>query len=423
MLTGENGILKRAEEAKEETQRATDDEQRKMAMFEAAMNTENTEYTDPKTNEKITIPAGFAPTGILGESTVDEGLVITDSQGNEFVWIPCEYSLEEANGKENAVIYNADDTKGDNRDDEWKKMEYMYNGGTWYDSQPHNEGMTSVTEHHGFFVARYEAGVPENASFYVNEKMTGDQLKYVKGTAKHESGGATGKNVTTENGKNLKPVSKKGNQAWNFITQENAKIVSENMINTADVKSYLIDSHAWNTICRLIQKKYNSDSDKKNVLDSTQWGNYKDNTTTKYEKLKGLWALHNGSASATTASTYTTGIIPSEIVPQGKDGNANTLELATGMSEDFKAYNIYDLAGNMFEWTTEVGPESNESLSGDGANCKGETCSEPFYAVMRGGSFNNSGKEDPVVRANGYFAYGMRRSNDTGFRVVLYWQL
>ena len=28
-------------------------------------------------------------------------------------------------------------------------------------------------------------------------------------------------------------------------------------------------------------------------------------------------------------------------------------ELATGSSDTFKKYNIYDMAGNMWEWTTE----------------------------------------------------------------------
>ena len=82
MLTGENGILKRANEAKEETQRATEDEQRKMAMLEASTNISGMEF------QGVPIPAGFAPTRIAGESTVDEGLVITDSEGNEFVWVP-----------------------------------------------------------------------------------------------------------------------------------------------------------------------------------------------------------------------------------------------------------------------------------------------------------------------------------------------
>ncbi len=83
-LTGENGILTRASKAEEKTEEATEEEQRKLAMLEAATNTKNTTF------EGVTIPAGFAPTKIEGESTIKDGLVITDSEGNEFVWIPVE---------------------------------------------------------------------------------------------------------------------------------------------------------------------------------------------------------------------------------------------------------------------------------------------------------------------------------------------
>ena len=81
MLTGQNGILNRAQEAKEKTEVANQDEQRKLAQAEALMNTEKSTY------KGITIPAGFAPTKQEGEDSLDDGLVITDGYGNEFVWV------------------------------------------------------------------------------------------------------------------------------------------------------------------------------------------------------------------------------------------------------------------------------------------------------------------------------------------------
>ena len=111
-LTGDNGILNQAQRAKEETKIATDKEQRKLAMGEAATNLEDTEY------KEVPIPAGFAPTRIEGENTVDDGLVIIDSEGNEFVWIPC--TEQEYTDAKNAVI-----TKS------WShNAEYVTNGGT-----------------------------------------------------------------------------------------------------------------------------------------------------------------------------------------------------------------------------------------------------------------------------------------------------
>ena len=87
-LTGDNGILNQATKTKEETQKASEDELRKLTMLEAITNLENTIYTD-KNNETITIPAGFAVSQVYGENTIEDGLVIIDSNGNEFVWVPC----------------------------------------------------------------------------------------------------------------------------------------------------------------------------------------------------------------------------------------------------------------------------------------------------------------------------------------------
>ncbi len=419
MLTGEGGILNRAKEANEKTEMATEKEQRQLAMYEASMNISGMTF------QGVEIPAGFAPTRIAGESTVDEGLVIIDSKGNEFVWIPCEYDEESAEVagvevNEDTVYYNNDDDeKGDNRDTEWQSKQWCYNGGEWYDSQPKNVGEDSIKAHHGFYVARYEAGVPEEASFYVSEDMSGEKLTY---TVTNDNEDTTGKNKTEDNGKKLAPVSKKGNQAWNFISQTNAVTVAGNMVKTADVKSCLIDSHAWNTICRLIKKRYKTE-DVTKVTNSTKWGNYYNNTTTKYEKLKSLWALHSYKESTwAIAGKYTTGTIPSGIAPKGSSNNR--LELATGVSEDFKAYNIYDLAGNMFEWTTETGKNPEKDTPDVDPTCTEDECPDTVnapHAVRRGGSFDNSGSGLPVVHANGGSAVG-DCSVLFGFRVVLYLQ-
>ena len=81
MLTGQNGILNRASEAKEKTDTANKDEQRKLAQAEALMSTEKNTY------KGVTLPEGFAPTKIEGEDSIDDGLVITDGYGNEYVWV------------------------------------------------------------------------------------------------------------------------------------------------------------------------------------------------------------------------------------------------------------------------------------------------------------------------------------------------
>ena len=90
-LTGENGILTQASKAKEQTKKAGDEEQRQLAQVEAKLSTELTWYTDTSTGTsvQVPIPAGFARVNVEGENNIQDGLVIVDENGNEYVWIPC----------------------------------------------------------------------------------------------------------------------------------------------------------------------------------------------------------------------------------------------------------------------------------------------------------------------------------------------
>ena len=88
-LSGDNGILRNAAKAKEETEKAEEDELRKLTALEAATNLENQPYID-KNGDTATIPAGFEVSQIEGENTIKDGLVIIDKNGNEFVWVPVE---------------------------------------------------------------------------------------------------------------------------------------------------------------------------------------------------------------------------------------------------------------------------------------------------------------------------------------------
>ena len=364
MLIGENGILTQAQNAKKSTETAAVQEQRDLAKLEAQVNQKTTDYTDNSNENTVTvpIPAGFAVSGIEGENTVKDGLVITDSKGNEFVWIPCTKEEYE----------NATDQKGS-----WNQWEYSnktWNDITVPDTISYEDRLKSVDTYGGFYVARYEAGIPENATaIYANS----NGATYVR----------DGRNVNT-----YTPVSQKGMPVWNWISQTNSKKAAQNMVSNSTVQSYLIDSYAWDIICKKINSIY---GENRNIRNSTTWGNYYNNTTTKYESLNTLFAIHSYDTGWHYADKYNKGSVTG--APKTK-GN-NRLELATGSSEDFKAYNIYDFAGNMWEWTTEQ--------------------SDNGYAVLRGGSFSSLGSSNPVVYRNGHFTVG-GYGVIIGFRAVLY---
>ncbi len=331
---------------------------------------------------KITIPAGFTITKDSGKK-VSEGIVITDSldakgnsNGNEFVWIPC--TVDE---------YNKE------KEGSWPSIT-EYNGGTWGDSQPHEIGIPSIKKYEGFYVGRYEAGVPKAAPFYASE----DEDSYYSSVAEIDG--------ITKNTDQYIPVSKKGVQAWNAIDYTNAKKVSEKMINKKDVKSYLIDSHAWDTICRVISK-YDSS---KSITNSSNIGNYIDNTSTKFEDINTLYAIHDSSTWPKPTS-YKKGLV--EGAPKGQ--GTNRLELSTGASEDFKTFNIYDLGGNMFERTTENGVEGSETTT-----IKEEDIENATHHIIRGGGFNDYGSSGPIVWGRTADNIDVNPHVTVGFRVVLY---
>jgi len=84
--------------------------------------------------------------------------------------------------------------------------------------------------------------------------------------------------------------------------------------------------------------------------------------------------------------------------------------LSTGCTDQTMKLNISDMAGNLWEWTTETGYHGADATA---------TPKPTKYAVLRGGSFSDNGGSSPVSYRHG----GNGASwNDVGigFRVVLY---
>lgn len=254
-------------------------------------------------------------------------------------------------------------------------------------------------------------GVPSNADFYVNAENV-EQKEYAE--TKNEIDG-------------LKPVSKKGAQAWNLITQENAKNVSNYMYTGENygVISKLVDSYAWDRIVNWIvsSNKYGNIAE-----NSKTYGNYADNDEGKIITTNSsLYAEHLMKTNIVNShddgwclpkhykyGTFTTGY------QINWDGNTldyrNTeddmqyyhyLEMSTGASDKTKLNNIYDLAGNVSEYTTEYGYHGKSSETGT------------KYAVLRGGNFWDLSQGVPISYRDANVT-----SEEThprfGFRVVLY---
>lgn len=192
----------------------------------------------------------------------------------------------------------------------------------WEDNDRNSQ---SVATYGGFYIARYEAGIPTSADFY----PTNNDMQYDD---------ATKKNTTS-----VIPVSKKG-VSWSCISQKDAEIVSENMYKDSEsVTSSLVDSYAWDTVCNYISEGKSNKSEY--LRDSSLYGNYYNGTKTIRNTR---YAIHTYNNGWTKASTYGKG----DIAQPNRTGR-NKIEVETGASTDYSTKNIYDLAGNMWEWTTE----------------------------------------------------------------------
>ena len=172
-LTGENGILTRAQEAKNQTENAEENELRKLTQAEAATHLENYEYTDNSTGEEkiVTIPAGFAVSQVEGENTIKGGLVIIDSKGNEFVWIPVsrknfDMDFVRRAGYREGVLqdlsnYGEAIATGINTNPEVTESKITQSEAT--------EMYQSVYNNEGFYIGRYEAGKDSNGNVVIQK--------------------------------------------------------------------------------------------------------------------------------------------------------------------------------------------------------------------------------------------------------------
>ena len=244
--------------------------------------------------EGVPVPKGFT----YKEGTKDTGLVIKDDNGNEFVWVPATESTYRKDTSFPGVTPTRDDTLPNGIKDE----------------------TADVVKYGGFYIGRYEAGIPE-----------GD---------------------TSPSNKTGIPVSKKDATVWTHINYTNAKASAENMISNEYVQTGLLTGKAWDTVCHWIK----SDDELK---DSRTYGNY----------INSLAPANENSGTKRTA----------------------------GFNENWKVKNIYDLAGNVWEWTSEA----YSSIS-----------------ISRGGSYDYGGSDFPVSCRDRDSASGA--NGVTGFRLRLY---
>ena len=374
-LTGNNGILTRANDAKTETEDAKEDELRRLTALEAATNLEDTTYTDNSTGEEktVTIPAETAISQVEGENTLKDGLVIIDKNGNEWVWIEVPKSIYE-----NEEYYINGATKPTSSEDYTNIEKIMQNYASkyrgsytdeWYDGCGLEPGeyttlkqnmLKSIYENGGFYIGRYEVGIENNYRNYGSDYYTEHPITEV-------------------------PVIKANAYPYNYVTCSQAQILSK-QLSIGGKRSSLMFGIQWDLTCEFLETKGLTQEEIKggDGIGSTNWGNYK-----------------NSSIILTRGKYNTSPEITSSKWLYIEQGTKNaTMLLTTGASEDANKMNIYDFAGNVHEWTLEY------------TNDIGSPC------TYRGGCYGDDGS------SNTSYIRGKYTNNDNrgyvGFRPSLY---
>ena len=285
-----------------------DDEVQKISDVKTPSGEDVNPFTDPVTDLEddfgniVKVPGGF---GIAEDSgtKVEEGIVIEDADGNQFVWIPVgtytatDFTSEEdpkpTTTKTNNLVrrsWGAKDVVAEpteiTADGGDGAIDTIYWGEGDENSCTNNEDGTnsidafksSATTNGGFYVGRYEAGTETERTAETDPLTT--------------------------------PLVQANKSAYVYVTRDQAKTQAEAMYvdsENVNVTSQLISSYAWDTALNFICQN----SEQGYLL------------------------------ATTTEDAY------------GNIGTGSSGKTLTGGYSADKYSNIYDLLGNCREWTTE----------------------------------------------------------------------
>ena len=274
LVLGDNGIVKKAQDAKTKSAEASENDLKGMNGLVSEMEgalagngstgsgsgngntgsgnnfvTKNTEVTYPGGN--VWIPEGFRISKDSA-STVQGGVVIEDKDGNQFVWVPV---ATIADYKRTAYSTNVATEETDTATNSIKINFSSSNSDYFTEALPEDE-KTSVERYKGFYIGRYEAG-------------------------DKESTGTTKATFRTSSSNTSNSVTIKADQVpYNYVTRTQAISLAEGFKTQQGykAKTKLVSSYAWDTTIAFIEKTVN------NYGSSSSQGNYS-NTSVTYKDI------------------------------------------------------------------------------------------------------------------------------------------
>ena len=209
----------------------------------------------------------------------------------------------------------------------------------------------SVYKNGGFWIGRYEAGI---------EGTTGTDFSKAR-TSDNDPINAT------------QVIIQKDAIPYNYVTCSQAETLAKAISPDSSKTSSLLFGIQWDLVCKFLEVKSNELNVADINSDSEKWGNYKNVTlpitsqnAKGYSKNNELWSK-----------------ISANKLSHDENSEDDTL-LSTGASDNTKKSNIYDFAGNEFEWTLEYA-----------------TASTVCPCSYMGGGFTNDSSNYPASYRNG----------------------
>jgi len=291
----------------------------------------------------------FLPIGAtVVEKDLNKGVVIKDSNGNEWTWIEVPKSIY-ANAEYNvgtAPANSEDYAKIESTMQKYAEV-YRKSGYTdeWQEEAQHGFASTEEYNNHKNTMLK---SVYENGGFYIGKYEVGTETLRTSSSAAPST-----------------PVIKEGAYPYNYVTNKQAQEKSKELA-TGGRTSSLMFGIQWDLVLKHIENKQGKTQEELKD-NSTTWGNYNNAT---FEITKGKYSTDGGEIFTEVKGTYTK--------------SASSVLLTTGATERNSVLNIYDLAGNGWEWTLEKSPNTNGP------------------SVFRGGSCDNSGSRFPASNRHPY---------------------
>ena len=335
MLSGQNGILKRAADAKTETEQAQENEAEYLEDYEDLINESTGNLGKVKdyknkiiegkkaklqddNGETIVVPVGFK---IKEDSPteVKKGIVVVAPDNSEFVWVPVKdintmYGTD-ANGKKTGKLYN-----------------FTESGHTV---------MTGNVYREPDYLSNTEGGDASSDGI----KLLKSIVK-IDGTTDEEILNKWKTQLQNEFDEMIKYVGKnKGFYVGRYETSLNSANNAQSISGATSATGAENSANTWYGLYQK-DKEYSTKNNLTNVVGSSMiWGS-------QYDQMM-IWMQENGIKVNSETPTDLDGTTTSK----------NT-ERTTGTEQNDKLNNIYDLLGNSLEWTLEANSAPSRTIRG-----------------------------------------------------------